>query len=124
VLICIFSVLAVIAAQGFDFFGGYPSFGAGPRDSRANRGPVVFPMTLPGAESSGVRVGASGYGFVPPGLRGGTSNLRTVYYNFQAIKIINSRQRRSSRNVFVFCTTELISPPADAVTHSHMQISP
>jgi len=32
-----------------------------------NAGPVLFPMTQPGAETSGVVVGASGYGFVPPG---------------------------------------------------------
>ncbi|KAH8392680.1 hypothetical protein KR200_010732 [Drosophila serrata] len=38
------------------------------RDPRQNRGPVVFPPSPPDAvdESSGVVVGASGYGFVPP----------------------------------------------------------
>ncbi|XP_050429283.1 uncharacterized protein LOC126838693 [Adelges cooleyi] len=38
-----------------------------PRDPRENRGPVVFPATQPGGGSSGVIVGASGFGFVPPG---------------------------------------------------------
>ncbi|XP_058453353.1 uncharacterized protein LOC131431560 isoform X3 [Malaya genurostris] len=38
------------------------------RDPRQNRGPVVFPPppTDGPMESSGVIVGASGYGFVPP----------------------------------------------------------
>ncbi|XP_030562745.1 uncharacterized protein LOC115764045 [Drosophila novamexicana] len=38
------------------------------RDPRQNRGPVVFPPSPPDAieESSGVVVGASGFGFVPP----------------------------------------------------------
>ena len=34
----------------------------------SSTGPVVFPAGPPlGKETSGVRVGASGYGFVPPG---------------------------------------------------------
>jgi len=37
------------------------------RDPRENRGPVLFPATQPGSETSGVVVGASGFGFVPPG---------------------------------------------------------
>lgn len=32
-----------------------------------NTGPVLFPATQPGSETSGVVVGASGFGFVPPG---------------------------------------------------------
>ncbi|XP_038116189.1 uncharacterized protein LOC119768841 isoform X1 [Culex quinquefasciatus] len=59
-------------------FGGPTAFGgqdftssnslAGGRDPRQNRGPVVFPPppTDGPMESSGVVVGASGYGFVPP----------------------------------------------------------
>ncbi|XP_055597878.1 uncharacterized protein LOC129747589 isoform X3 [Uranotaenia lowii] len=62
-------------------FGGSTGFGTGPdftttnslagttgRDPRQNRGPVVFPPppTDGPMESSGVIVGASGYGFVPP----------------------------------------------------------
>ncbi|XP_063706950.1 uncharacterized protein LOC134835884 isoform X3 [Culicoides brevitarsis] len=48
-------------------FSGFPSAGGG-RDPRQNRGPVVFPPSPADAvdESSGVIVGASGFGFVPP----------------------------------------------------------
>lgn len=37
-------------------------------------GPVVFPPSPPGdpSQTSGVVVGASGYGFVPPGSQGKT----------------------------------------------------
>ncbi|SPP82694.1 uncharacterized protein LOC117585439 isoform X1 [Drosophila guanche] len=76
--------LAYVAGQQY-FLGQFPSsrarFGFDPlslapassatqqvRDPRQNRGPVVFPPSPPDAvdESSGVVVGASGYGFVPP----------------------------------------------------------
>lgn len=33
-------------------------------------GPVLFPQAPIGPDTSGVRVGASGFGFVPPGGRG------------------------------------------------------
>ncbi|XP_044574309.1 uncharacterized protein LOC6498909 isoform X2 [Drosophila ananassae] len=48
-----------------------PSSATQVRDPRQNRGPVVFPPSPPDAvdESSGVVVGASGYGFVPPQQR-------------------------------------------------------
>ncbi|XP_059046465.1 uncharacterized protein LOC131842048 [Achroia grisella] len=55
---------------------GSPNFNslsaAGARDPRANTGPVVFPPSPPGdpSQTSGVVVGASGYGFVPPGSQG------------------------------------------------------
>ncbi|XP_052755995.1 uncharacterized protein LOC113512554 [Galleria mellonella] len=55
---------------------GSPSFNtfsaAAARDPRANTGPVVFPPSPPGdpSQTSGVVVGASGYGFVPPGSQG------------------------------------------------------
>ncbi|KAK9506906.1 hypothetical protein O3M35_008755 [Rhynocoris fuscipes] len=72
IAVCLAAVVALVSSQGFDFFGGFPSFAASPRDPRANRvGPVTFPQTSIGSETSGVRVGASGYGFVPPGTRGG-----------------------------------------------------
>ncbi|XP_053679938.1 uncharacterized protein LOC128730877 [Anopheles nili] len=83
--------VATVAGQRFGFphtaqfglasltgdFGGPSAFGgqdlsgtlnAGIRDPRQNRGPVVFPPAPADApvESSGVIVGASGYGFVPP----------------------------------------------------------
>ncbi|XP_022233497.1 uncharacterized protein LOC111081675 [Drosophila obscura] len=75
--------LAYVTGQQY-FLGQFPSrarFGFDPlslaqpssatqqvRDPRQNRGPVVFPPSPPDAvdESSGVVVGASGYGFVPP----------------------------------------------------------
>ncbi|CRK94549.1 CLUMA_CG008051, isoform A [Clunio marinus] len=59
-------------------FGGPSAFGSEPfsapltrdnRQNRGNQGPVVFPMSPSDApvESSGVVIGASGFGFVPPG---------------------------------------------------------
>ncbi|XP_014254464.1 uncharacterized protein LOC106669475 isoform X2 [Cimex lectularius] len=72
VVACFSVLVALVVAQDFDFFGGYQSFNAAPRDPRQNRGPVTFPSGAPASlETSGVRVGASGYGFVPPGARGG-----------------------------------------------------
>ncbi|XP_012156624.1 uncharacterized protein LOC101453863 isoform X2 [Ceratitis capitata] len=65
--------LALVAGQRFfpiaDF--NFNSLGSGQnsiRDGRNNRGPVLFPPSPPNPldESSGVIVGASGYGFVPP----------------------------------------------------------
>ncbi|KAK3915604.1 UDP-3-O-acylglucosamine N-acyltransferase [Frankliniella fusca] len=51
------------------------------RDSGKGRrwrgGPILFPNTPPGSETSGVVVGASGFGFVPPGGRAG--GARGVY---------------------------------------------
>lgn len=89
--------LALSAAQydfGFDFSDGYlgASFGgpnfnalsaASSRDPRANTGPVVFPPSPPGdpSQTSGVVVGASGYGFVPPGSQG-PAVPRFVYHGF------------------------------------------
>ncbi|XP_068909640.1 uncharacterized protein [Tenebrio molitor] len=74
--ILVFSVcfLAVVRGQ---FFGGFESLGGfsggldsplqSARDPRQNPGPVVFPPAPPdNGETSGVVVGASGYGFVPP----------------------------------------------------------
>lgn len=72
-----FVVVARAQFQGgfgdFDL-SGYPGFGGGldspltaTRDPRQNPGPVVFPPAPPdNGETSGVVVGASGYGFVPP----------------------------------------------------------
>ncbi|XP_034179936.1 worker-enriched antennal transcript isoform X1 [Osmia lignaria lignaria] len=65
-------VLAVASSQDysqlFAGFGPYLGQTSAMRDPRSNRGPVLFP---PGpapnnADTSGVIVGASGYGFVPP----------------------------------------------------------
>ncbi|XP_075214969.1 uncharacterized protein LOC142320875 [Lycorma delicatula] len=66
-------LLCLVSAQGYDYFGGYFSRGV-VRDQRGNRaGPVTFPSNPPGSETSGVRVGASGYGFVPPSGSGGSA---------------------------------------------------
>lgn len=71
--ICLCCLAAVVRAQfggfGFSSFGGFgldsPLRAA--RDPRQNPGPVVFPPAPPdNGETSGVVVGASGYGFVPP----------------------------------------------------------
>ncbi|XP_049868500.1 uncharacterized protein LOC126368515 [Pectinophora gossypiella] len=81
IVVC--ACIALAAAQydfGFDYSDGYlatnfggPSYNmlssAAARDPRANTGPVVFPPSPPGdpSQTSGVVVGASGFGFVPPG---------------------------------------------------------
>ncbi|CAL7938507.1 unnamed protein product [Xylocopa violacea] len=64
-------VLAVASSQDYNqLFAGFGPYlrPAGMRDPRSNRGPVLFPPGPPpnSADSSGVIVGASGYGFVPP----------------------------------------------------------
>ncbi|XP_017780188.1 PREDICTED: uncharacterized protein LOC108565309, partial [Nicrophorus vespilloides] len=75
IVVVLFALLALARAQfGFGDFGGH--FGGGfadaapvvnQRDARANTGPVVFPAApQANGETSGVVVGASGYGFVPP----------------------------------------------------------
>ncbi|XP_015037395.2 uncharacterized protein [Drosophila pseudoobscura] len=87
--------LAYVTGQQY-FLGKFPSrarFGFDPlslaqpssatqqvRDPRQNRGPVVFPPSPPDAvdESSGVVVGASGYGFVPPQQSNANIFKRTV----------------------------------------------
>ncbi|XP_050594529.1 uncharacterized protein LOC126924275 isoform X1 [Bombus affinis] len=64
--------LAVASSQDysqlFAGFGPYLRQSAVMRDPRSNRGPVLFPPGPPpnSADTSGVIVGASGYGFVPP----------------------------------------------------------
>ncbi|XP_015511723.1 uncharacterized protein Wat [Neodiprion pinetum] len=72
--VCFLAILAGVFAQ--DYYrqlyaeiGSYPQRSSGLRDPRSNRGPVVFPAgpPSPSDETSGVIVGASGYGFVPPG---------------------------------------------------------
>ncbi|XP_050512533.1 uncharacterized protein LOC126888381 isoform X1 [Diabrotica virgifera virgifera] len=74
---------ALTAAQyNFGVFGDpFRGFGGGlgaiqaTRDPRQNTGPVVFPPAPPDSgETSGVVVGASGYGFVPP--------QRSPYHSF------------------------------------------
>lgn len=74
--LCIACLVAVVKAQygfgsGFSDFRGFGSGLDSPlqraRDPRENPGPVVFPPAPPDSgETSGVVVGASGYGFVPP----------------------------------------------------------
>ncbi|XP_011173236.1 uncharacterized protein LOC105205541 [Solenopsis invicta] len=71
-VVFVMAVLASVSAQDFrHFFAGFGPYGsirAALRDPRSNRGPVLFPPGPPpnNADSSGVVVGASGYGFVPP----------------------------------------------------------
>ncbi|XP_070493792.1 uncharacterized protein [Chironomus tepperi] len=67
-------------------FGGPSAFGgAFPsasliQDNRSNRGPVVFPMppTDGPMESSGVVIGASGFGFVPPSAGANLEFLKMI----------------------------------------------
>ncbi|XP_050532670.1 uncharacterized protein LOC126900779 [Daktulosphaira vitifoliae] len=70
----VFVVLFVVICQlyftsaqfdGFEDFFLQQKAPQNSRDPRENRGPVLFPATQPGGESSGVIVGASGFGFVP-----------------------------------------------------------
>lgn len=73
------STIAIVRGQNYGFgFGSPYAFGGGldvpfqsQRDPRQNTGPVVFPPAPPdNGETSGVVVGASGYGFVPPNSPG------------------------------------------------------
>ncbi|KAL0107977.1 hypothetical protein PUN28_014915 [Cardiocondyla obscurior] len=72
-VVLVMAVLASASAQDFrHFFAGFGPYqslrAAVNRDPRSNRGPVLFPPGPPpnSADTSGVVVGASGYGFVPP----------------------------------------------------------
>ncbi|XP_034940434.1 uncharacterized protein [Chelonus insularis] len=71
------STMAQDYSQLFAGFGPYFRAVTPMRDPRSNTGPVLFP---PGpqsnnAETSGVIVGASGFGFVPP-----NSGFFSYYY--------------------------------------------
>ncbi|XP_065221301.1 uncharacterized protein LOC135846245 [Planococcus citri] len=72
-LCCVVFFLQYVSCQ-FEFpslFSEFPEDTLRPaRDPRQDRGPVQFPSAPIGPETSGVRVGASGFGFVPPGGRG------------------------------------------------------
>ncbi|XP_028521758.1 uncharacterized protein LOC107996352 isoform X1 [Apis cerana] len=71
-ILLVFTVLAAVSSQDysqlFAGFGPYIRQAVAMRDPRSNRGPVLFPPGPPpnNEDSSGVIVGASGYGFVPP----------------------------------------------------------
>ncbi|KAL5241920.1 hypothetical protein ACI65C_009330 [Semiaphis heraclei] len=69
IVLCVVLCHLMIASAQFDFgdFLSNVEQQSGNRDPRENRGPVLFPVTQPGSETSGVVVGASGFGFVPPG---------------------------------------------------------
>ncbi|XP_053946486.1 uncharacterized protein LOC128855536 [Anastrepha ludens] len=88
-LLAICMTLALVAGQQFFPIPrkfNYNPLGAGGlsspnaiRDARNDRGPVLFPPSPPNPydESSGVIVGASGYGFVPPQQQ----NSAEAYYS-------------------------------------------
>ncbi|XP_060524990.1 uncharacterized protein LOC132701230 isoform X2 [Cylas formicarius] len=89
VTLCLACLAAVAKAQfgrfGFSSFGGFglDSPLAAIRDPRQNTGPVVFPPAPPdNGETSGVVVGASGYGFVPPNSPKGPSAFRSLFSFF------------------------------------------
>nr|CAD7574422.1 unnamed protein product [Timema californicum] len=63
-LVCLCLAVSVSVAQNSDF--SFSNF-LGNVPNTQNRGPVLFPMSPGGDETSGVIVGSSGYGFVPPG---------------------------------------------------------
>lgn len=76
VLLVLVAAASLAAAQSFgDFFPGFSAPAqaspGGGRANTGNAGPILFPNTPPGSETSGVVVGASGFGFVPPGGRTG-----------------------------------------------------
>ncbi|XP_034234941.1 uncharacterized protein LOC117641585 isoform X2 [Thrips palmi] len=73
VLLVLAALASLAAAQSFgDFFPGFAAAqSSGAAGGRSNTGPILFPNTPPGSETSGVVVGASGFGFVPPGGRTG-----------------------------------------------------
>ncbi|KAL1459524.1 hypothetical protein WDU94_011496, partial [Cyamophila willieti] len=76
---CCLYISLVLAQDDFysdDVFGGFSRIGSA-RDARQNTGPVLFPPTRVDNNNGGVVVGASGYGFIPPGSgqRGKLSSL-------------------------------------------------
>ncbi|XP_023722856.1 uncharacterized protein LOC111872862 isoform X2 [Cryptotermes secundus] len=73
VLISLVTLFSVVFSQGdYDHYFGDrhhnsgPSIPSIPEGVNQNTGPVLFPTSPGGDETSGVIVGASGYGFVPP----------------------------------------------------------
>ncbi|XP_021936496.1 uncharacterized protein LOC110838036 isoform X2 [Zootermopsis nevadensis] len=68
VLVCLAVAVGVAVSQDdYDHFFSGPNPGSGPSiPSTPSGGPVLFPNSPAGDETSGVIVGASGYGFVPP----------------------------------------------------------
>ncbi|XP_029673751.1 uncharacterized protein LOC115241918 [Formica exsecta] len=76
----VMAILTGVSTQNFrHFFAGFNPYiqSAVMRDPRSNRGPILFPAGPPpnSADTSGVIVGASGYGFVPP-----TAGYFTYFY--------------------------------------------
>ncbi|XP_046981206.1 uncharacterized protein LOC124549533 [Schistocerca americana] len=67
VAVLLLVLVAVVSAQqgAYDQFFNLNTA----RDPRTNTGPIQFPPAPPSLDSSGVVVGASGYGFVPPGTQ-------------------------------------------------------
>ncbi|KAL3276730.1 hypothetical protein HHI36_012100 [Cryptolaemus montrouzieri] len=72
-----FTLCLAVIVRGQFSLGGFGNFGGfsldapltSARDPRQNPGPVVFPPSPPdNGETSGVVVGASGFGFVPPSV--------------------------------------------------------
>ncbi|XP_076252325.1 uncharacterized protein LOC143191291 isoform X2 [Rhynchophorus ferrugineus] len=87
VTLCIACLVALARAQfGFGFNALRAGFGldsplTSARDPRQNPGPVVFPPAPPdNGETSGVVVGASGYGFVPPNSPRGPKTRGRYFY--------------------------------------------
>ncbi|XP_011214257.1 uncharacterized protein LOC105233793 isoform X1 [Bactrocera dorsalis] len=92
-VLVIFMSLALVMGQrffpiptNFNFNSGGLSSPNAIRDGRNNRGPVLFPPSPPNQfdESSGVIVGASGYGFVPPQQQNSGETYYTTAYRVPA----------------------------------------
>ncbi|KAJ8982251.1 hypothetical protein NQ317_018640 [Molorchus minor] len=98
---CLVCFLAAVKAQyGFvGDFGSFRGFGGGLdtplqsiRDPRENTGPVVFPPAPPdNGETSGVVVGASGYGFVPPHT---SVTVRVVGFQLDKLNLIKNMDEK------------------------------
>ncbi|XP_008549471.1 uncharacterized protein LOC103572596 isoform X1 [Microplitis demolitor] len=81
IFVFISTMLATAMAIPYDYNSFFSDFGpyyravTPMRDPRSNTGPVVFPPGPPSEriESSGVIVGASGFGFVPPNSGNGVN---------------------------------------------------
>nr|CAD7201658.1 unnamed protein product [Timema douglasi] len=97
-LVCLCLAVSVSVAQNSDF--SFSNF-LGNVPNTQNRGPVLFPMSPGGDETSGVIVGSSGYGFVPPGSNRIVSRLRASHEVVDRRMLVATETLRNNENMFL-----------------------